>query len=89
LACKDEFFMKNPLDVKENEYRIDFALHLSRFFGLSWTEHPCTAHTLFAKRPSQHCQGILRTFTRFTQNLMHTSCRIHREISSGRIHNSK
>jgi hypothetical protein len=33
LACQDEFFMKSPLDVKENdEHALNFVLHLSRTF---------------------------------------------------------
>jgi hypothetical protein len=33
LACQDEFFVNNSLDVKENdEHALDFALHLSRLF---------------------------------------------------------
>jgi hypothetical protein len=35
LACQEEFFVNNPFDVKENdEHATDFALHLSRLFGL-------------------------------------------------------
>jgi hypothetical protein len=35
LGCQNEFFMNNLLDAKVNdEYALDFALHLSRFFGL-------------------------------------------------------
>jgi hypothetical protein len=34
-ACLEAFFVYNPLDVKENvEHALDFALHLSHFFGL-------------------------------------------------------
>jgi hypothetical protein len=33
LACQDEFFVNNPLDVKENdEHAVDFALQLSHLF---------------------------------------------------------
>jgi hypothetical protein len=33
LACQDEMFVKNPLDVKESyEHALDFALHISRLF---------------------------------------------------------
>jgi hypothetical protein len=33
LACQDEMFVNNPLDVKESyEHALDFALHLSRLF---------------------------------------------------------
>jgi hypothetical protein len=40
LACQDEFFENNLLDVKENyEHAVVLALHISHFFGLSefWT----------------------------------------------------
>jgi hypothetical protein len=33
LACQDEFFVNNLLDVKENgEHALDFAFHSSRLF---------------------------------------------------------
>jgi hypothetical protein len=33
LACQDDFFVNNALNVKENdEHALDFALHLSHFF---------------------------------------------------------
>jgi hypothetical protein len=33
LTCQDEFFVNNPLDVKENDkHDLDFALHLSCLF---------------------------------------------------------
>jgi hypothetical protein len=33
LACQDEFFVNNPLDVKENyEPALEFVLHLTRLF---------------------------------------------------------
>jgi hypothetical protein len=35
LACQDELFVNNPLDVKENdEQALDFALTWLTFFGL-------------------------------------------------------
>jgi hypothetical protein len=35
LVCQGEFFVNNPVDVKENdEHAFDFALRLSRHFGL-------------------------------------------------------
>jgi hypothetical protein len=34
-ACQGEFFVNNPLHAKENyKYALDFALHMSRVFGL-------------------------------------------------------
>jgi hypothetical protein len=36
LACQDKFFLKNPVDVKENNRHVhDFALQLSHLFW-SW-----------------------------------------------------
>jgi hypothetical protein len=36
LACQDEFYVNNSLDVKENyEHALDFAPHLLRLFW-SW-----------------------------------------------------
>jgi hypothetical protein len=33
LACQDEFFVNNPLDIKENcEHVLDFDLDLSSLF---------------------------------------------------------
>jgi hypothetical protein len=35
LACQDELFINNSLDVKENyEHALEFALHLSHLFSL-------------------------------------------------------
>jgi hypothetical protein len=35
LACQDEFLVKNPLDIKENdEHSLDLEFQLSRLFGL-------------------------------------------------------
>jgi hypothetical protein len=37
LACQDEFFVSNPLDVKENdEHALDFDPHLSYLFQSRW-----------------------------------------------------
>jgi hypothetical protein len=52
-------------------------------------KHPCTAHAFFPERLSNHCQDLCRTFPKFAQNLMLLLCRIHREIASGQIHDSK
>jgi hypothetical protein len=69
LACQDKFFMNNPLKVKENgEHSLDFALHLSRFFGLGEFGHaiqtPCTAHAFFPERLSNHCLGLRRILSK-------------------------
>jgi hypothetical protein len=64
LACQDEFFINNPLDVKENdEHALDFALQLLRIFlvcpELSMQfKHSCTAHAFFPERLSNNCQGL-------------------------------
>jgi hypothetical protein len=35
LACQNDFFVNNPHNVEENdEHALEFALHLSRLFGL-------------------------------------------------------
>jgi hypothetical protein len=40
LACQDDLFVNNPLNVKESEeHALDFALHLSHLFGLGVFEH--------------------------------------------------
>jgi hypothetical protein len=40
LACQDELFVNNPIDVIENdEHDPDFALHLSYFFSSREFEH--------------------------------------------------
>jgi hypothetical protein len=36
MACQDEVFVNNPLDVKENdEHALDFAFRLSHLFSVS------------------------------------------------------
>jgi hypothetical protein len=54
LACQDEFFVHNVLDVKENyEHALDFALHLPRFFSVSSSlDFPCTVSAFFPERIS-------------------------------------
>jgi hypothetical protein len=68
LACQDELFTINPLDVKENDgHTIDFALHLSRLFSVSVSlVFPCAAHTFFPERLSNHSVSI-PPFLRFAQ----------------------
>jgi hypothetical protein len=51
LTCQDEFFINNPLDVKENdEHALGYALRLSRFLGLGYFRHPQTARAFFIER---------------------------------------
>jgi hypothetical protein len=62
LACQHEFFVNNPLDIKENdEHAFDFAFHLSHLFSVSVSfDSPCEAHAFFPERLS--CQGFHHTF---------------------------
>jgi hypothetical protein len=83
LACQDEFFVNITLDVKENnEYVLDFALHLSHLFRSReiWTS---SNNCLITVRVSVTLSSI------FEKNVMHNCCRIRREITSGQIHDSK
>jgi hypothetical protein len=65
LACQDELFVNNPLDVKENyEHALDFTFHLSRTYSVSVSsDFPSTAHAFFPERSSNHCQDFLYTFS--------------------------
>jgi hypothetical protein len=91
LACQDELFFNNPLDVKGNdEHALNFALHLPRLFRSRcvWTFGvrlmlPFRNTCLIISRVSA------AMFPRFSQNLTHTRCRIHLEIAPGQIHGSK
>jgi hypothetical protein len=69
LACQDEFFVNNPLDVKENdEHALDFALHLSPFSAcpeLSMPfKHQCMVQVLFSEHLFNHWQGLCHTFSK-------------------------
>jgi hypothetical protein len=57
LAGQEEFFLSNPLDVKENdEHAIDFALHPSHLLLVSVSlDFPYTAHAFFPERLSNYC----------------------------------
>jgi hypothetical protein len=59
LACREAFFVNNPLEVKEiYEHALDFALRVSRLFrSLSvW------AFLVRLVRLSNHCQCLRRSF---------------------------
>jgi hypothetical protein len=76
--------MYNPSDVKENdEHVLDLRFASLSFFGLG---------ELVLYSPNS-CLIIARVFAslspKFAQNLMLLLCRIHREIASGQIHDSK
>jgi hypothetical protein len=59
LACHVEFFVNNPLDIKENyEHALDFALLLSRLSS----SKACVIIAIVS----------IALFPRFVQNLMHS-----------------
>jgi hypothetical protein len=68
LACQDEFFVDNPLDVNENdELALDclspvppfsFCPEPSMIF-----KHPHAADACFPERLSNHCQCFRLTFS--------------------------
>jgi hypothetical protein len=75
LACQDEFFVNNPLDVKENDgHALDFALHLFRLFRSASLDFLCTANAFLSERLPNHCQGLLALYPRIAHNRMHTGC---------------
>jgi hypothetical protein len=54
--------------------------------------HPCTIHTFFLERLSNHCQGPRHIFSEFCTTFDARSLfffRIHREIASGQMHDPK
>jgi hypothetical protein len=65
LACHDEFFENNPLQVvKENDEHVDFALRLSRFSVSVSLDFPCPTNAFFPKRLSNHfLQDVCRTIS--------------------------
>jgi hypothetical protein len=87
LACQDEFFVNNPLDIKENdEYALDFVLHLSCLFLASVSMD-------FTLSSPSTCLIITRVstapFLRCLQNLVLFLCWIHCESHHITSHNSK
>jgi hypothetical protein len=90
LACKDEDFVNNPLDVEENdEYALDFSLHFP-----VCPEPACHSNThvrLMFSSPNA-CLIIARPFVALFPEIctkFDTRCRIHREIASGQIQDRK
>jgi hypothetical protein len=69
LACRDEFFVNNLRDVKENDdHALNFAFHLSQIFCFSVSvslDFPCAAHAFFPERLSNHCLGLRCTSSEF------------------------
>jgi hypothetical protein len=85
LAWQDEFFVTNPLDVKENyEHALDFASHLYRLFRSRWV---WTFRVRLMLSFPNACLIIVRVslFPRYPQNIMLLLCWIHRKIASGQI----
>jgi hypothetical protein len=68
LVCKDELFVSNPLEVRENnKHVLYFVIDVSRLFRsrLFWTFHTkrrYTPHDLSLERLFIHCQGLCCTF---------------------------
>jgi hypothetical protein len=87
LLCQDKFVVRNPLHVKENDYALDFALHLYRLFrsALNRSCHSNSRVRLMLSSPNS-CLIIARVsialFPRFDACSL-LLCRIHRKISSG------
>jgi hypothetical protein len=64
LACQDEFFVNNPLDVEENyEHALVLLITCLVSFGLGEFELSITTYAFFLERLSNHCQGLLDTFS--------------------------
>jgi hypothetical protein len=98
LACQDEFFVNNPLDVKgSDEHAPDFTLRLSRHFSVfpepsMSFEHPCTVHTFFPEYLSNHYHGLCCTFSEICTKfdavplldpLSYYNCCTHRSTNPG------
>jgi hypothetical protein len=76
LACKDKFFVNNPLE----EHALDFALHLSCLFGLC--SFGLSVYRYNAECLSDLCQGLCYIFSVISEkNLVHTRSWIHHEIA--------
>jgi hypothetical protein len=99
LACQEEFFVNNPLDVKEDdEHAPDVALHLSRLlrsrqictfplggFLLCLRIITINLVLITGDNPGQEGSDIC---TELEAHLLFL-CRIHCKIISGQIHDSK
>jgi hypothetical protein len=87
LPCQDGFFVKSPLNVKENyAYALDFALHMSYLSGLGeFGFFISNTHTWLMLSSLNTCLIITRDsssfFPRSAQNFMHTHCWIHIKIA--------
>jgi hypothetical protein len=63
LACQDEFFANNPLDVKKKWWARSWLRFspVSPFPVSVSLDFPCTAHAFFPERLSIRCQGLCRS----------------------------
>jgi hypothetical protein len=90
LDCQGQLFVNNPLYVKRNdEHNLDIALHVYRFLGLDEFELSLYAHDFSPQRLSNHCQFLRCTISEIFTKLYAVLCRIHREITSGQMYDSK
>jgi hypothetical protein len=80
LARQDEFFVNDPLDIKENdEHPLDFALLLSHFF-LGLGEFGLSVYSSCFFPPNTlpiFARNAFAPFPRVGQNLMLFFCWIH------------
>jgi hypothetical protein len=65
LACQDEFFVNNHLDVKENyKHAHEFALHLFAFSVYPKPSMPVYGSCFLPWTLANHCQGLRHTFSK-------------------------
>jgi hypothetical protein len=66
LAFQDEFFLKNPLDVKKKLWASSWLCSspVSPFSVSESLDYPCMAYAFFTEHLSNHCQGLRRTFSK-------------------------
>lgn len=62
---------EQSLNDKEYDKHALTLLVTSRWVWMFPFKHSCMAHAVFPERLSNHSQVLHRTFSRFTQNLMH------------------
>jgi hypothetical protein len=65
LICQGEFFVNNPIDIKENDdHAIDFTLHLFSPVSVSLSlGFPCAANAFLPERLSNNFQGLWQSFS--------------------------
>jgi hypothetical protein len=74
---------------KSDEHALHFALHLSRFFRSRWVWTFRVRFMFFPNALVIIARVSVEHFRDFHRILMHTRCRIHREIALGQIHDCK